>query len=115
MANPLGIGGPKKGQSLNPGGRPAKTAAIRKAEKMLRKGAPRAVERLLQLCESEDEKVAVAAIKVALGKVMADLKHEEKTGAVELTVTLNADERRAAVEVLRTLTSGADGSPPTRH
>lgn len=90
------------GNNANPAGRPPKTAAIRKAEKALRKGAPRAVERLMELMESADEQVAIAAVKVALSKVMPDMKQTEHSGTVKHEDSgLNADERREAIKRLR--------------
>ena len=65
----------QKGQSGNPGGRPKVDPGVREA---LRAKTPRAVERLGELLESEDEEVALkAAIHVLdrnLGKPMQSVK-----------------------------------------
>jgi hypothetical protein len=66
--------------------------------------------------ESEDPTIAVAAIKVVLSKVMPDLKHEEKSGKVEVEVSgLSADARRVAIRTLEALAARETGSPPATH
>lgn len=100
-----------KGESGNPGGMAKKTAAVRNAERLLRKGSPRAAKRLLELCESEDPKVAVAACKVVLAKVVPDMKHVEVAGKVEHEHTgLNPERRRAVLDAL-----GAAGIQAATH
>lgn len=52
----------QKGASGNPKGRAPKTDAQREAETLLRDADPDAARRLLQLEQSSDEKVALAAV-----------------------------------------------------
>lgn len=106
----------EKGNKLGVRGRPPLTPAVKKALKALQKGSPRAAERLLRLMESDDETIAVAAIKIVLAKTMPDLKHEEKTGAIAVgVVSLAADDRRVALEALRTLALPEGSSPSDAH
>lgn len=61
----------QKGQSGNPGGRPVKTDDERAGELYLRERTQAAAERLVQLQQSDDEKIAlgatVAHLKITLG------------------------------------------------
>lgn len=61
--------------SLNPGGRPPVSAEVRE---MMRAALPSAVKRLVGLVESEDERVALAAIEALLVRVLG-----KPTGAPE--------------------------------
>lgn len=66
----------KKGSTANPGGRPRTPADIKSA---FDAATPRAVERLLELLESENEKVALKAAELvlerSLGKVSQPIAH----------------------------------------
>lgn len=53
------------GQSGNPGGRPAVVASVKELAKA---NGPRAFERLIELMESEDESISLAACKELLNR-----------------------------------------------
>jgi len=55
----------EKGKSGNPGGRPKETAEIKE---LARQHGPRAVERLAELMNGEDPRVAVAASQALLDR-----------------------------------------------
>ncbi len=55
----------KKGQSGNPGGRPKEVAEVRKLAK---EHGPAAIERLVELMSSENERTAVAACEAILNR-----------------------------------------------
>ena len=56
----------KKGQSGNPGGAPSRSAPI---AQILSEHAPEAVEKLLELMRSEDQQIALAAVREILNRV----------------------------------------------
>jgi hypothetical protein len=66
----------QKGQSGNPGGRKPIPPEVKEALKAME---PRAVERLRELLESDDDKIAMAAVKEVLdrnlGKPPQSLEH----------------------------------------
>jgi len=78
-----------KGQVTNPKGRPAKTDEQRAAEDYLREKSHHAAMRLVQLIDSDDEKIAMgsaqAVLKITLGDtVRAPVDEEGRTvGAVD--------------------------------
>lgn len=55
----------KKGESGNPGGRPK---SLREVTELARKCGPKAIQRLSELLDSEDEKVVVAAANALLDR-----------------------------------------------
>lgn len=71
--NQEGIGGFKKGQSGNPGGRTPKSDELRRAEEMLANLSPLAVEKLKELLETGDTKtqatVALGIVKSTIGEL----------------------------------------------
>ncbi len=74
MSNPDGNPNMRKGgPSFNPGGRPAKTDALREAERLLAELAPAAVEKLRELMATADEKVqstiALGIVKATIGEL----------------------------------------------
>ena len=95
----------KKGQVTNPKGRAPKTDAQREADAILRAGSPKAAQKLLELCGSEDDelalKAATALLKMTNGDmVRAAVDEEGKTvGAVDVESV--ADRARALIEARR--------------
>ena len=55
----------KKGQSGNPGGRPKEVAEVRR---LAQEHGPAAIERLVELMASENERTAVAACEAVLNR-----------------------------------------------
>lgn len=83
---PRGKGKPfAKGQSGNPRGRPKVPADVKEAYRAMH---PRALERLEELLESEDEKTALKAAEVVIerveGKVAQPLEHSGTIGWAQL-------------------------------
>jgi len=62
----------KKGQSGNPGGKTPITEAERECARILREASPTAARKVLALCDSSDERVALGAAKAILDKVLPD-------------------------------------------
>ena len=95
----------KKGQVTNPKGRAPKTDAQREADAILRAGSPKAAQKLLELCGSDDDelalKAATALLKMTNGDmVRAAVDEEGKTvGAVDVESV--ADRARALIEARR--------------
>ena len=77
----------EKGKSGNPGGRPKETAAVRELAKS--HGA-KAIERLVELMASENERTAVAACEAILNRGY---------GRPAQALTLSGDEDRPAVQL----------------
>lgn len=75
-------GGFQPGVSGNPGGRPKTNPEVKAA---LKAACPRAVARLVELLESDDERVALRAAEVIIerveGKVPQALEHSGEGGA----------------------------------
>lgn len=63
----------KKGQVTNPKGRAPKTDAQREADAILRAGSPRAALKLLELCGSEDDELALKAATALLKMTNGDM------------------------------------------
>ena len=61
-----------KGQSANPGGRAALTAAEREARQLLKEATPEAARRLVSMLASADERVALAACQAILSRLPLD-------------------------------------------
>ena len=55
----------KPGQSGNPGGRPKVVGAIKE---LARQAGPKAFQRIVDLCDSEDQQVALAACKEVMSR-----------------------------------------------
>lgn len=92
----------RPGQSGNPKGRPPKSDAQREAETLLRNADPEAAVRLLQLEQSSDEKVALAAVVAHLKFTQGERIRSEVNDVTErrpLEATL--DEVVAALAVVR--------------
>lgn len=57
-----------KGQSGNPGGRPAKTPELREVEELARQASPMAIERLVYWMQSKDPTASVRACQAILDR-----------------------------------------------
>ncbi len=81
MANLEGKGGFKPGQSGNPGGRKPIPPEIKDA---LRQMTPKAVQRLAEMLESDDERIVMMAVKEILdrdlGKPVQPMDHAGADG-----------------------------------
>lgn len=77
----------KPGQSGNPGGRPKGEPEVRA---LARKYGPRAIIRLSEIAESENERAAVAAAQVLLdrgfGKATQGIELTMPNGALEISI-----------------------------
>ena len=77
----------KKGKSGNPGGRPKVTAAVRE---LARDHGAKAIERLVELMASENERTAVAACEAVLNRGY---------GRPAQALTLSGEEDKPAVQL----------------
>lgn len=59
----------EKGKSGNPGGRPKMDTVVREALDLARNAAPRAIGRVVELVDSKDERVALAAANTIIDRV----------------------------------------------
>ena len=93
----------QKGNKL--GGRPAKTDAQREADAILRAGSPKAAQKLLELCGSEDDelalKAATALLKMTNGDMVRAAVDEEGRTVGAVDVESVADRARALIEARR--------------
>ena len=75
----------RPGQSGNPGGRPKSNEHVRN---IARSNSVRAVERLIELIESDDERVALTAAKEVLdrafGKPKPDTEHDKEQLSIRI-------------------------------
>ncbi len=72
--------------SPNPGGRPKKTEAEYEAERIAKERSPRAVSRLCEILESEDEKAAIMAANSILDRALG-----KPTQAITAEVDMKGD------------------------
>jgi len=68
----------KKGQVSNPRGRPPKTDAERAGEDFLRSRTVAHAKRLDELTRSDDEKIALGAVSVALKMTIGTLERQAR-------------------------------------
>ena len=77
-----------KGVSGNPSGRPKEDALVREAKDLARAKCPAAIERLVQLMDSADEKVSLAACNSVLdrgiGKPLQAVEHTAQGGFFDM-------------------------------
>ena len=66
-----------KGVSGNPGGRPK---VVRELQAILDEAAPDAVKRIIALCNSEDEKIALAASRDIADRVIGKARERDDDG-----------------------------------
>jgi len=78
----------KKGQSGNPGGASSRSAPI---AQILSEHAPEAVEKLLELMRSEDQQIALAAVREILNRVY---------GKPPVAVGMDVDDRTRLYQVI---------------
>ena len=82
----------KPGQSGNPSGRPKVASAVRE---LARANCPKAMKRLIELVDSEDERVAFMASKELLdrgyGRVPKAVDDDEKTKPVTVNIVRLAE------------------------
>jgi hypothetical protein len=70
----------------------------------------------MELVESSDAYVAIAACKIVLAKCLPDMKQTDVSGELDVRASgLDADSRRAAIRALETLASREGGSTTTTH
>ena len=100
----------QKGKSGNPGGRPKEVAEVRELAK---KHGPAAIERLVTLMDSENERTAVAACQALLdrgyGKPHASIEHSGNL-AVTYDDVVTRMMNGSGIE-----TGDAEGAEPTTH
>jgi len=120
MANKLGIGGFKKGQSGNPSGRAKATPEMLEVRELAKAYTREAVETLAAVMRSSKSGATARAIAAnslldrghgkAPQHIMAEVSYFEK---------MSLDERRALDAALAALARGegdaASGEPPTHH
>lgn len=110
-----------KGQSGNPGGRPK---GEREVIELAREASPRAIGRLIELVESKDERVGIAAansvLERAFGKPTQPLANDADnplipaTPSVEVLAKLTA-EQRAELRAIVGRIAGEPEGDGTRH
>lgn len=99
--NPTGAGGFKPGVSGNPSGRPAMDPQLKQ---MALAKSPEAFAKVVQLLESTDQKIALAAAKEIL-----DRAHGKPAQSVELS---NVDNTPlfAAIQIIELVKQGANAA-----
>jgi hypothetical protein len=95
----------QKGVSGNPGGRPRISAEVRD---LVRSKAPRAFERLVDLMESQDERVAIAASNAVLDRAFGRPASEDRTATFEMRQITSAADIVAALSDLLKATANGD-------
>jgi len=94
----------QKGTSGNPGGRPRVSEKVRE---LASASAPRAFERLVELMESEDQRVAMAASNAVLDRAYGKPSAETRTASFPLKqVTSASDVVEALSGLLNATTAG---------
>ena len=87
------VGNPRwqKGQSGNPSGRPKENEDVRLAKELARAKCPDAIRKLVELMDSADDKVKLAACNSVLdrgiGKAMQQVEHTGQIGFFDMLAT----------------------------
>jgi hypothetical protein len=94
----------QKGKSGNPGGRPLVRGKVRE---LAQSKAPRAFKRLVELMESKDQRVAMAASNAVLDRAYGKPSAEERTASFAMRqVKTAADVVEAISDVLTATANG---------
>jgi len=94
----------QKGKSGNPGGRPQVKGEVRK---LAQSKAPRAFKRLVELMESKDQRVAIAASNAVLDRAYGKPSPEERTASFAMRpVTSAGDVVEAISDLLKATANG---------
>ncbi len=97
----------QKGISGNPGGRPRVSAEVRE---LAQSKAPRAFERLVELMESKDQRVAMAASNAVLDRAYGKSSQEERTASFAMRHITSAADVVDAISDLLTATANGEVS-----
>ncbi len=92
----------QKGTSGNPGGRPCVSNMVRE---FAQSKAPRAFERLVELVESKDQRVAMAASNAVLDRAYGKPASEQRTVTFEVTQIGSAKDIVTALSSLMAATA----------
>lgn len=102
-----------KGQVANPSGRPKLTEPEKEAKRILTERTPRAAQRLGELLESEDDRVALAAslalLDRQLGKAPAAQEDRDALAKAARPTWVNSLGRAAIVEIARKALAASSG------
>jgi len=94
----------QKGKSGNPGGRPQVRGEVRE---LAQSKAPRAFKRLIELMESKDQRVAMAASNAVLDRAYGKPSPEERTASFAMRpVTCVGDIVEAISDLLKATANG---------
>jgi hypothetical protein len=97
-----------KGQSGNPGGRPKAVVGV---AMVARENCPRAIERLAELMDSDDERVAVAACNAVLDRGLG-----KPAQSIRKTVThVRKNPRELSLEELEKRLAELSAQEPAPH
>jgi hypothetical protein len=97
----------QKGVSGNPGGRPRVSGEVRE---LARSKAPRAFERLVELMESKDQRVAMAASNAVLDRAHGKPSPEERSASFAMRKVKSAGDVVEAISDLLTATANGEVS-----
>jgi hypothetical protein len=97
----------KKGKSGNPGGRPQVRGEVRE---LAQSKAPRAFKRLVELMESKDQRVAMAASNAVLDRAYGKPSSEERAASFAMRPVISAVDVVAAMSDLLTATANGEVS-----
>lgn len=116
MANPTGKGGFKKGQSGNPGG---KAKEVVEVTRLARQHCEAAIERLVQLMRSSDERVAKSAadsiLDRGIGKPVQAIVGDEAAARI-FAIGATPEEEEPDAWLARNRPSSGDPNPdPKPH
>jgi len=103
----------QKGKSGNPGGRPLVCGEVRE---LAQSKAPRAFKRLVELMESKDQRVAMAASNAVLDRAYGKPSREERTASFAMRhVTSAADVVEAISDLLKATANGEVSIPEAKE
>ena len=97
----------RKGVSGNPGGRPRVSGEVRE---LAQSKAPRAFERLVELMESKDQRVAMAASNAVLDRAYGKPSSEERTASFAMRQVTSAADLVEAISDLLSATANGEVS-----